>query len=244
MISMWDKNGKEINLESYGLQGLSLVVEAPSYTIYTETIQGSGGLIDLGKDLNPRNLQVRLLAESFDHADQLVKRGELYDLFNGGESFYVGDDDGKRWLVQSNESWTPERFNQYGSEISIELLSFSGVAESVNRIDRTFTSNFKFNNKGMEINPRNNRDLKYIFRGASNNLTIKNKTTNEVWTYEKTTNASDTIILSGVRPTRNGLSILRDTNKRVLTLAKGINEFEITGATNYEFTISTLFYFL
>ncbi|PFY57870.1 phage tail protein, partial [Bacillus toyonensis] len=45
-----------------------------------------------------------------------------------------------------------------------------------------------------------------------------------------------------VRSTKNSLSIVRDTNKKVISLQTGINEFEIIGATG-AFSISFDFRF-
>lgn len=244
---MWTKEGKELNLQQYGLTGLALIPEAPSYTSDAETIPGGQGDIPLGKQLNPRNLHARFLAESFNYVDSLVKRDVIYNLLSGFESFYIGESkqNGKRWLVDSVDAWTPDRFNSYTSEITLNLICYKGVAESVNAVSRTYTSNFKFNNEGdLLINPRNQRDTEIIFRGASDKLKIKNKTTNETWEYDKTTSVGDTILLKGVRSTKNSLSIFRDTNKRILTIAPGVNEFFVENSTDYEITIKTPFYFL
>ena len=58
----------------------------------------------------------------------------------------------------------------------------------------------------------------------------ENKTTGDVWQYMGTSNLNDEIVLEGIRSTKNGLSIFRDTNKRLITIAPGWNEFEIKGA--------------
>ncbi|PHG55535.1 phage tail protein, partial [Bacillus toyonensis] len=104
------------------------------------------------------------------------------------------------------------------------------------------TSNFTINNKGaVEIDPRQ-MPLRIIFKGASENLKIKNKTTKEEWTYTGITTDKDTIVIDQVRSTKNSLSIVRDTNKKVISLQTGINEFEIIGAKG-AFSISFDFRF-
>src|SRR5690625_2652623 len=112
-IQMWDIQGRKINLDDYGLFGLSLIPEAPSYENYLEKIPGEEGVVALEKDLNQRNLTARFIIESFDYVDSLVKRDHIYDLLNGDESFYIGEtkQPSKRWLVDSTEPWTPERYN-------------------------------------------------------------------------------------------------------------------------------------
>lgn len=247
LVNLWTNDNQKINLSIYGLLGLALIPESPSYAVDTERAKGGQGAIPLSKQLNPRNLQARFKVESFNYVDSLIKRDAIYDLLNGSESFYIGESNlyGRRWLVDSIEPWSPERYNLYTSEITLNLIAYKGHAESINKIERTHTSDFTFNNEGsITLDPRNQRDTEIIFQGASDNLKIRNKTTNETWEYDGKTNPGDTILLKGVRATKNSLSIFRDTNKRILTIAPGINEFEITGATSYEVTIKTPFYFL
>lgn len=246
-IQMWNQNGNRINLNSYGLFGLALIPESPSYDYQLEKVPGAEGVIPLGKDLNARNLVARFLVQSFDYTDSLVKTDQIYDLLNGSESFYIGETNqpGKRWLVDSVEPWSPERYNKTTLEMTLNLMALSGLAESVNMVEKTYTENtFKFNNKGTkEINPRSQTETEIIFKGISTNLKIKNKTTNEEWSYVGSTTANDEILLKGIRSTKNNLSVFRDTNKKIITFAPSWNEFEIIGASAFEITIRTRFYF-
>lgn len=247
---MWNKNGREVRLEDYGLIGLALIPEAPSYTPETEQIPGMDGVINLGKQLNPRNLTARFLVQSFDYVDSLIKRDEIYDLFNGEESFYIAEikQPHKRWLVESVEPWTPERFNIRTMEITLNLIAYSGRAESIgtSRMASAFEHidapvdytdydlravEFRIYNPGKTVDPRNvNHFLKITYEGNSENLRIRNLTTGDDWRHTGVTNENDVITLEGITAKRNNVSIFRKTNKQLITLAPGWNSFKIFGA--------------
>src|SRR5699024_6619159 len=202
-IKMWDKSGREINLNNYGITGLSSTPEAPSYTTETERIPGMDGVIDLGQQLNPRNLTARFFVKSFDYTDSLIKRDEMYDLLNGNEYFYIAETDQphKRWFVKSVEPWTPERQTPVSMEVVLNLIAYSGRAESIGTsrmasafehinapVDYTdYTMNatkFRIYNPGKKVDPRNiNHYLKITYKGNSENLRIKNLTTGDEWAY-------------------------------------------------------------
>src|SRR5699024_6593688 len=251
LIRMWNKNGREINLKDYGLIGLALIPEAPSYTSETEQIPGMDGVINLGKQLNPRNLEARFLIQSFDYTDSLVKRDEIYDLLNGQESFYIDKvkQPHKRWFVESTEAWTPDRLNTRTWEITLNLIAYSGRAKSsgtstmasafehinapVDYTDYTMNATkFRIYNPGKKVDPRNiNHYLKITYKGNSENLRIKNLTTGDEWAYNGVSNPGDEIVLFGIRAEKNGASIFRRSNKKLITLAAETwNEFEIFGA--------------
>jgi len=87
--------------------------------------------------------------------------------------------------------------------------------------------------------------LKITFTGASSNLTITNQTTGDMWQYTGTTQAGDTITLDGVRSLKNGASIFGQTNRKLITLKSGWNDFAITGATGaFEISFDFRFYYL
>ncbi|PEP89093.1 hypothetical protein CN585_28780 [Bacillus toyonensis] len=107
------------------------------------------------------------------------------------------------------------------------------------------TTSFLIYNAGdTQVDPRH-MPLRITFTGASENLKIKNKTTKEEWIYTGTTTDTDIIVIDQVRSTKNSLSIVRDTNKELITLNSGFNDFEITGATGaFSISFDFRFYYL
>lgn len=253
LIKIWDMNDNEINLKKYGLTGLALIPASPSYETEIESVLGMEGSVSLGKRLNPLNLEARFIVQSPNYIESLVKRDEIYNLLNGTETFYVGETKQpyKRWLVESTEEWSPDRINQRTLEFTINLVALSGRAQSIGTSIQTETfahldvpvnqndyrniraTRFRIYNPGKPIDPRSINDhLKISMHGESNNLQIKNLTTGDVWQYNGSTNANQTIVLEGIRSTKSGLSIFRDTNKKLISIAHGWNEFEVTGSPN------------
>src|SRR5699024_7652359 len=70
--------------------------------------------------------------------------------------------------------------------------------------------------------------LKIIVKGTNGNIKIKNKTTNQI--FEVNSEFGGTLEVDGVNVKMNGVNILRDTNKKYISIAPKLNKFEITGA--------------
>lgn len=106
------------------------------------------------------------------------------------------------------------------------------------------TENFSIYNAGdVLIDPRS-MPLKITFQGVSSNLVIKNITTNEVWSYVGSTNNQDVLVLDGIRNLKNNGSIFKDTNRKILTIAPGWNDFIITGSTGFTIEFDFRFYYI
>jgi len=171
-------------------------------------------------------------------------------LFDSKEPFYIIEKRAqhKRWLVKVDGEFDIPQMNIYG-DFEVNFIAMKGYAESIgtSTMASTFThlqdmpvtytdytlhaTKFKVYNPGKKIDPRNiHHFLKITYKGNSENLRIRNLTTGDEWTYNGITNPGDEIILEGIRSTKNGLSIFRQTNKKLITIAPGWNEFEIVGA--------------
>jgi hypothetical protein len=129
--------------------------------------------------------------------------------------------------------------------VNIDTLWQVSGMEAKDLIYKQTSPTFKIYNDGnVLIDPRI-VPLIITFKGASNNLSIKNITTGDEWTFSGTSNPDDSIILDGIRSTKNGLSIYRETNHKLITLIPGMNEFELTGATDpFEISFDFYFYYL
>lgn len=107
------------------------------------------------------------------------------------------------------------------------------------------TSTFSIYNAGdTTIDPRY-YPLLITFVGSSTNLSIKNETTSETWSYTGTTISTDTIKLDGVKSFKGSTSIFANANRKLITLKPGWNDFTITGATgSFTITFDFKFYYL
>ncbi|GKV67297.1 MULTISPECIES: phage tail family protein [unclassified Sporosarcina] len=259
LINLYDLNGNKLDLNGYS--GLRLTVPSPSYDIETETIDGQGGAIVVDKKLQSRQLTAEFYMKAKDYTDSLLLRDVIYRQINEAE-FFVSESTlpHKRWKVQFSDAYEMDRLNHTMQTFSVPLTAMSGLAESEGttldpltfdaetwqvgqglvleepKYTHQMTAFSIFNAGDVMIDPRQ-FPLKIIYRGASSNLQIRNDTTGDVWAYSGSSGASDQIILDSVRSIKNGSSIFRDTNKKLITIASGWNDFTLTG-TSGSFLIS------
>jgi Phage tail protein len=259
-------NGTQYNSKDYGVIVEDFIIHSPDPRTPTEVFDGRPGYLDMGTEYEGRRLTAKLGLIADDAADYLRLRNEWFRILDSREFFYLIDEreSWRRWLVKA-ESFTPDKVLRHAAKFPVNFTSPSPYAESIGTtiypkgdvitqattnygdppVQYAFNSvsNFKVWNDGdVQINPRHH-ELRIAFKGASTNLKIKNTTTNEEWQYTGTTNNSDTIFLDGVRATKNLLSIFGSTNKKLVTLVPGFNDFVITGASG-SFSISFDFRFL
>jgi hypothetical protein len=251
-------NGASYSLSDYGIKTLDFQIDAPSPRVNSETIDGRDGFVDLGAVYDAREMRGSFFMSVLDGTDFVSLRNDVFRMFAGREQFYVIDsrEPGRRWFVRSN-GFSVEQLVATKGTFEVDFISASPYAESVaTSIEmpavtvtggRTVkyahnTTTFEvLNDSDVAIDPRE-RPLVITFKGASTNLKIENTTTGDVWTYTGTTTASDEVKLDGIRSTKNGLSIFRDTNYKLISIDTDWNDFMVTGASG-SFTISIDFRF-
>lgn len=261
--------GTVYDLDEIGITTREFNPSSPSPRHSTEQVDGLNGLVDCGTTYDARTIKCSFYLKAADIPDYYLMRDEVFKLFETRQPFYITEsyNPGKRWLVKTNASYSIDQQRIYGM-FDIELIAFSPFAESIGTtlnpftfdsdlwqigqglIDETptykhKTTSFKIFNAGTEtINPRQ-FPLVIVYKGASNNLTITNKTTGDVWKYTGSTAAGDTIILNGVRSTKNNVSIFGTTNRKLLTIAPGWNNFQLSGTSgSFEISFDFRFYYL
>ncbi|MFJ8217687.1 phage tail family protein [Bacillus cereus] len=267
------ENGKEFVIASNkDMEVLNFLPPSPFYNVQYEKLDGRHGQIEVGGSFDARdNIRAQILFYSRDIWDFYLFRNEIFKLFASQDPFYIitNREPGKRWKVRVANTYEiePKAFGQYG-EFNIVFKSASPFCESIGTtLDPfTFDSNlwqiaqglisednkyshnttlFRIFNAGdVTINPRNT-PLKIRYIGSSENLSIKNVTTGDVWSYAGETINGDIIELNGVKSTKNGTSIFGATNWGLITLKSGWNDFVLTGtAGNFEIKFDFRFYYL
>ncbi|MEK4501157.1 phage tail family protein [Bacillus sp. FSL R12-0069] len=264
-------NGKRYKLsKETGYIVLKFRPESIKVNKQRESIMGRPPIVT-DKEIEGRPIHTEILFTSYDFFDHVLKRNEFFQILDSREDFYVisSEEPGKRWLV-SAESFTPKPVSITLGRCEIVLYSESPYAESIGTTmdPMTFDSNlwqigqgliaedtkyhhtttsFRIYNAGdVLINPKY-MPLKIKYKGKSNNLTIKNNTTGDLWNYTGvTTTLNDVITLDGVRAYRNVLgSIFKNTNWGLITLKPGWNDFVLTGTTDaFEVEFDFRFYYL
>lgn len=133
-----------------------------------------------------------------------------------------------------------------GKQWNIDQLAWGlGLDWDENPPKFTFNANsFTVVNHGnVPINPRW-MPLRITLRGNfASGVTITNQTTGEIFNYRSGLAASDVLVLDGINYTKNGMSVTGQTNKKLITLKKGINQFSVTGGTVSSIIFDFPFYF-
>ncbi len=253
-------DGTVYDMADNGILVTSFVPDSPSPKHNRIEMDGVDGFIDGGTTYEGRTIHADHQLWSTDIPDFSLFRDELFRIFDSKEPFYIINDaePGKRYLakIDSKYSITQKSIN---GKFSIDFTSCKPYAESRGRTDTDpidmnsdmwqmvgagitleddlnylFTTNsFKvFNGGDVLIDPRDrNCELIIQFKGASNGLTITNNTTGDSFQYTSTTTATDTITLNGGRILKNSSSDLRNSNRKLIKLATGWNDFTISGTT-------------
>lgn len=256
MINLYDLQGNKLDLEGY--KGLKLHIPSPSFDVESEKIDGRNGEIFIDKTLQPRNLTADFYMKSKDYTDSLLLRDVIYRQINGRE-FYIAESHlpHKRWRVHLSGDYEMDRLAPTMQTFSVSLICMSGLAESVGTTKDalTFTADVWQSGQGLEmldtadmpiythstnifrvynagdvaIDPRD-MPLKIKYKGASDGLQIINDTTMDSFKFNGTTTTGDTLTLDGIRTLKNGISVFKNTNKVLISLAPGWNYFTLIGA--------------
>lgn len=257
-----------VRVSDWGIFVHTFQIDSPFASSETEDLPGRPGSLGMGATLRKRTMRAECTMVALDHYDYELLRNEIFKLFRPDKPFYIIRDaePGKQWLINEMSVYTPVREQKKG-RFTLEFTSYSPFAQSIGTTQDSFTfdselwqigqglliddlvykfstSSFQVYNAGDEtVNPRD-MDLIIEYKGASTNLSIKNETTGDEWKYTGISNSGDTIKLDGIRTTKNNLSIVRNTNKKLISLAPGWNDFILTGTSgSFEITFDFRFHY-
>lgn len=261
-------DGTEYRTQDYGLKTLDFRIDSPSPNTITEIIEGRSGFIDLGTVYEGRSMEASFFM-STGSTEYTVRRNDIFRIFDSREHFYLIDDrePSRRWLVKCDGGYQIEQITANKGRFNVQFISSQPYSESTFTtlnpdehsqvlqvsqenfndppVQYSFTTDtfFVWNDADITINPREHY-LKIIFSGASTNLQIDNLTTGDTWSYTGSTIAGDEVVIEGIRSLKNGTSIFRDTNRKLITLSRGWNEFTIMGATDINIDFDLRFIYL
>lgn len=243
------KDHHAIDMHHVGLWVEDLLIPSVDPSHVTELVDGMNGLIHFHTALKERTLKAMLQYEVAHGESVKSFNRKIYDWFSPFRDYYlVADEDPSiRYPVRVSNGYQIDEISWEDGKFTVEFIMFQPLSESINQTKRRYTvPNFRFNNEGTQsIDMRTQEDTQITFRGVSSGLSIHNLSTGDTWTYNGTTTSTDIITLKGVRSLKNGESIFGNTNKRMISLTVGHNEFQISGASGeFTFEISTRFYFL
>lgn len=106
------------------------------------------------------------------------------------------------------------------------------------------TNSFIVKNFGqIKIDPRNIPLVIKLKGTFSSKVTIKNLSTGEEFIYNGPLAVGDELVIDGVDYLKNGARVTGNTNKNLISLKRGENQFEITGGTVTSISFDFRFYF-
>lgn len=265
------KDGTQYKLRDLGIKVVDFEPESLDVINNTVMIDGNGVVVNrLG--YSARFINAVFFIHNNDLVDYALFRSELFDMFIQDESFYIIDekDTTKRWHVCSDGKFSLSRnlksgtfdisflcVNHYQESVmtSMELsndkfwdvdkFSWNGMITWDDDLNYKFFGNsFTINNLGTaNVIPEDGVLRIKIKANASNFLEITNITTGDTFRYKKPLTSNDTLMLDGVRVTKNGVNVLLDTNMEFISLKPGLNEFTITGGSVEEVEFDFRFLF-
>lgn len=110
----------------------------------------------------------------------------------------------------------------------------------------TFAGNsFTVKNLGnVKLDPRH-MPVKITIKGIfPNGFTLTNHSTGDVVSYTESLSAGDTFTLDGVSYLKNNQHVTGATNKKIISIKKGDNQFSLTGGTVHSISFDIPFYYL
>lgn len=258
------EDGTTIRTEDVGFTVDEFVPSAPVLRHTFANVVGAAGNIDLGSELEPRTVRLSGYFESFTKDAFQLHRELLFRLFVDVRPIWITDSrfPYKRWRVKLDGDWTAERvrFHRVG-EVSLTFVTvgppyahgiqttatpyewgqghswMGGISWGQGGYVFTDTNRCIVRNMGdVTIDPREHECV-VTYRGASDNLHITNRRTNDVFVHHGTTGTEEEIKIDRVYTTRNGLNVVRETNYQLLTFEPGENEILLAG-TSSPFEIS------
>lgn len=263
-------DGTRHDIKDYGMALEDYNIPSLEIEHITEFVEGSDGVSFVDTVFKGRTIPTVLAYHASDSTDFVLLRDLFNSLFSRKESFYIifKDQPKKRWLVRLANQFQPEKDLETIGSIQVNFVCVIVFSESIGTTTDPFTFEselwqlgqgliaedliyshttniFRIYNAGdVEINPRK-LPLTITFAGPSTNLSIKNKTTGDEWAYTGVTTDTDIIILDGIRSLKNDESIFGNTNRKLITLAKGWNDFEITGTADpFQVSFDFRFYYV
>ncbi|MGD6889338.1 phage tail family protein [Bacillus mobilis] len=264
------KNGDIIDLHEKNLWVESFRISSPPPDHSTESVEGQHGEIYLGTVLKGRKINASISIEAMDFIDFDLLRDEIFRIFTPLEEFYIIRDlqPGKRMRVVVDGGFDIDYTTLEDGKFEISFMIYSVLLESIGTTLDMFTfdselwqigqglisedvqyvhktASFRLYNAGdVEIDPRK-LPLVIRIRGATNNLKITNRTTGDVFRLNISTLSRDTVELNRIRVMKNGNSIFTNTNRKVISIASGWNDFIVSGITGaFQIEFDFRFYYL
>lgn len=249
-------DGTEIDIENHSLRRLFHHIPSANIEHTTSTVDGRGEIITHSM-LSNRTISVEFLFKTQDIRDYYMLRDEINGLMARTEPFYIKfkRERYKRWKVKLANGFQMPPKPHMGT-FTVDFITVDKYAESVgtslqlaqynfdsdlwgfgSNIDVDQTYQYKFSENqfviqnigNVNIDPRESNLEIIVKANAASFLRITNWWTGDVYEYHGTLTSTDTLVLTGIRSLKNGMSVFGDTNGNLITVRAGHNYFTVEG---------------
>lgn len=238
----------------------------------TTEINGTDGVLMGPTTFGPFNLILNFSFKGLDTKDLKLYKQKIRNILYQREPYYVWHSDapGKKYAVYCDSNDNDDLTNSFAT-FAVTFVVFKGYSESYLKTDEMSLSNhhdWQFGNGYLafdETDDFHHRTKKFrIYNGSSdaidptlrhvlnitvhanapNGFKIRSLTTGDEFEYTGSLVYTDTFMLKGVYPVKNGSRVGADTNMSWLTLEKGFNYFVVEGEGLSDFDITFSFNFI
>ncbi|MGG3451168.1 phage tail domain-containing protein [Domibacillus aminovorans] len=251
---------ERIDINDYGMRVLRAPIPSPALEHKTEQVDWMDGEVYLGSRYTTRVISAEIAMRSTSHKKIKELKVIFRRLFARKEEFYVmfKNDTMRRYRVVLNNQpdWTDIGVHLTSTTVELRMCSVFAEAPGTTltlepdlhyyqagegEIDTSDppvqyifdqTTFSVFNDSDITIEPEN-KEIRIELQGMLINPIIRNLTTGDEWSWSGTASSADIILLDGVRSFKNDVSIFKETNKNVISLLPGWNDFQITGAADF-----------
>lgn len=272
-LKIIDENGtKDINEYINNFIFLDAKASYPVSVEDSITMKGVDGELPGVASFAPFNLVVKFGFDGIDEIDINLMEQKLRSIFYKRIPYYIvtSDNPGIKYKV-NNPDMNPDYADFSTTRFEMTFSVIKGYSESYLSTDDMKLSNlndWQFGNGYLafdETDDFHHRTKKFrIYNGSSDaidptlrhtlNITvhvnapkgfkIRSLTTGDVFEYTGSLVYTDTFMLKGVYPVKNGSRVGADTNMSWLTLEKGFNYFVVEGEGLSDFDITFSFNFI
>ncbi len=238
------------------LRFLEAIEEEVAPTFDTVEINGSDGVLPGQITFAPFKLTLRFSYKATDITDYRLFKSNIRGILFRRTPFYIINSDlpGKKYAVVCESNTITDITSKFGT-FEVTYTVYKGFSESVNTTDDEFLFEYNWmfdngipldftpkylhetnqftiwNGSTDKIDPRNlHHQLQILLNvNATNGFELVNYTTGDVFKYNKSISSNVDFVLSGIHAYRDQNKVGIDTNRGVITLAPGKNEFKIKG---------------
>lgn len=258
-VKILENNTNTILTDLEGFKFLEAEEEDVEVVTNTQETKGTDGEMVGPSNFGPFNLKLRFSYKAVDIKDYKLFKTKVRNLIYKRKPYYVihSDQPGKKYAVICEGNAIEDLTNKFGT-FEITFTVYKGYSESLYDTDNFNLSDglWQFesgvlpdsatsyehtrqhfeilNGSSDTINPRLRHKLKIYMRlDAPNGFKLINTTTGDIFEYKEAIDSNDRLLIDGAYPwllhdlqdKRCG----RNTNHGVITLAPGVNKFEIWG---------------